>query len=727
MELEESPEVYKVTDYDELLFSQVRGYFRRSERRRPSCVACPTSGSEELLFDAQKLCDEFQIDVIALQDKRLRQRWNEEFSRYTLSPGIARFLPARGSLCDEDDKVESNFVDNATWHSLPYLDRLRDEAARCSSGEYEPKPTPAPAQKVEPLAPKPAQPLPSETKPTPSQPVTFSPTGLNLIDTEEKLEGMLAVLLNKKRELPVVVVTRRAGLDHAFVDTSILAAELDDTAWLFELTSNALEFRLSDGLERAGAADCEVYNGAIRVFQASRGRSGRPLKDTRLFKAFPNSNGKALGENIVSCVFGLRATELLTNSAPKEWEQVTARVIGILPAADRAILTYPGGMCSARPEEVANDGVAGPLPIDRLLQTGMTLRGRLDTQSKILVGFAEALRIRPDEAIAAYQEGQTVLVRIAKVFPDHCVVAIFPGVEASIEADEICDPAFPLPDMVEVGQTLPALVVEYEAEPNEWLLSVRQADADNIQPAPPLLLGGPPWLSPEDVGAPETTGGGQAEKVDLSGLMIPEDAGPEAAMHIRGYYVRWQRSEREGKSLLKRVEKAEKINHRFRDKLLRQTQMASRNSSRYKQPAVDNFLSKDDRLCFERERMDWLLREEWTGAFGPQDRAQTPLQPGSWDYDDHFFETLNDADAQLGKVLRCMVDVALGRAGNRQEHPLRTNRGAEAPARTTGDGQPIMRCYVEEGHPQAARLHYAYRHKGGVTFLSVRKHDDLRA
>lgn len=299
--------------------------------------------------------------------------------------------------------------------------------------------------------------------------------------------------------------------------------------------------------------------------------------------------------------------------------------------------------------------------------------------------------------------------------------------EASIEADEVCDPAFPLPDMVEMGQTLPALVVGHEAERNEWLLSVRQADADRIQPAPSLLLGGPSWLSPEDVGAPETTGGGQAEKVDLSGLMIPEDAGPEAAMHIRGYYVRWQRSEREGKSLLKRVEKAEKINHRFRDKLLRQTQMASRNSSRYRQPAVDNFLSEDDRLCFERERMDWLLREEWTGAFGPQDRAQTPLQPGSWDYDEHFFETLDDAEAQLGKVLRCMVDVALGRAGNRQEHPLRTNRGAEAPARTTGDGQPIMRCYVEEGYPQAARLHYAYRRKGGVTFLSVRKHDDLRA
>ena len=169
MELEESPEVYKVTDYDELLFSQVRGYFRRSERRRPSCVACPTSGSEELLFDAQKLCDEFQIDVIALQDKRLRQRWNEEFSRYTLSPGIARFLPARGSLCDEDDKVESNFVDNATWHSLPYLDRLRDEAARCSSGEYEPSQRQHP-RKGRTAGAQAPQPLPSETKPTPASP-----------------------------------------------------------------------------------------------------------------------------------------------------------------------------------------------------------------------------------------------------------------------------------------------------------------------------------------------------------------------------------------------------------------------------------------------------------------------------------------------------------------------------------------------------------------------------
>ena len=57
---------------------------------------------------------------------------------------------------------------------------------------------------------------------------------------------MLALLLNKKRELALVVVTRQAGLDHAFVDTAALAAELEDTAWLFELTSNALEFRLSD-------------------------------------------------------------------------------------------------------------------------------------------------------------------------------------------------------------------------------------------------------------------------------------------------------------------------------------------------------------------------------------------------------------------------------------------------------------------------------------------------
>ncbi len=198
-------------------------------------------------------------------------------------------------------------------------------------------------------------------------------------------------------------------------------------------------------------------------------------------------------------------------------------------------------------------------------------------------------------------------------------------------------------------------------------------------------------------------------------------------MHIRGYYVRWQRSERESSSLLKRVEKAEKSNRGLRDKLLRQPQKASQGGSRYRRPPADNFLSKDDRLRFECERMDWLLREEWTGAFGPQDRSQTPLRAGSWDYGGDFFGTLEVAGVQLRKALRCMIDVVLGRAGNRQEHPLRTNRGAEAPARTTSDGRPIMRCYVEEGHPQAARLHYVYRREGGVTFLSVRKHDDLRA
>lgn len=721
IELEDTPHVYRISDTDQDSLVSLKGYYRRSSRRRISCITSAPYGKTELLFDPDELCARFKMDVIVLGPASTK-RWSKEFGKYRVTYGVTRFFPAKGSLSDEDDEPESHYVDNGP-HMASYTERLMAEAEDYARGKYEPKPerpkrkAPAPSQQ-----PAPAQKQKASTP--------FSLHGLNIIGTESDLDRMAQVLLNRKRDLAAVVVTRHMGFDHAFVDTEELAGELDDAAWLFEITDKALEFRLSAQLQDEGAEGCEVYNGAIRVYPAPADYGGALSEDRFLFKAFPETDGKRLAEDIASSVFGLRVKGWRNEPAPDDWKEATATVRGTLPGANRALLSFADGMCAARSEEIVIGREASGLSIDHFLKKGMVLHGRIDPQTKLLRDFAEELRVAPEDAIKPYQEGQTILVRVMKVTDSHCTVALFPGAEADIAAEYICEPDLLLSDIVSEGQVLPAYIVSHEKETGEWLLSVSEADTHNIQPAPALLKGGPSWLLPEDLTqtpAASPTSSHSQEKVDMSGLIIPEGADEDSAARIKAYYIRWMKAEQECDAQAQAAKKAESKADKLAKKVLSLKNRASSDASkRYRRPALSKFSDEEERIQYEGERLDWLMKDAWFDAFTPSDRKHDSLTSKSWHYDEGFFESLSEVDVQLSKVLRCMIDVLLGRAAKRQEHPLRANEGANAPARTTGSGLSVMRCYIEEGHASAARLHYAYEMDGSILFLSVRKHDDMR-
>lgn len=717
IELEDTPQVYWIYDTDQEALPILKGYYRRSNRRRISCITSAPSGKTELLFNPEDLCARFKMDVFVLSPSATK-RWSREFEDYRVSPGVTRFFPAKGSLCD--DEPESHYVDNGP-HMAPFKERLLAEAEDYAQGKYEPKQKQpkriAPAQQ-----PAPAKKQKSSTP--------FSLHGLNIISTESELDRMLQVLFNKKRDLAVVVVTRRMGFDHAFVDTEELAHELDDAAWLFEITDKDLEFQLTKKLQDEGAEGCEVYNGAIRLYPAPTDYGGTLSEDRFLFKAFPDSDGRKLAESIASSVIGLRVRSWRNEPAPEDWKKATATVEGIFAGANRALLRYADGMCTARSEEIATSKETSGLSIDHFLQKGMVLHGRIDPRTKLLRDFAEELRVAPEDAIRSYQEGQTILVRVTKVTDSHCAAVLFPGIEADIAAADICESDLLLSDIVNEGQVLPALIVSHDKETGEWLLSVSQADDHDIQPAPALLKGGPSWLLPEDIKQAPTASSTSSriqEKIDMSGLTIPESADADCSARITAYYIRWMKAEQECEAQAKAAKKAQDKADRFAEKFLSLKNKANSDASkRYRRPALSKFSDEKERIQYEGERLDWLMKDAWFDASTPSDRKRDSLTSKSRHYGEGFFESLSEVDVQLSKVLRCMIDVLLGRAAKRQEHPLRENEGANAPARTTANGVPVMRCYIEEGHASAARLHYAYEMDGSITFLSVRKHDDMR-
>lgn len=569
-------------------------------------------------------------------------------------------------------------------------------------------------------------------------PTSFSPHALNVVSTQDDLEGMLGILEDDERDLACVVVTRRDGFDRAFVDAALLASDLDDVAWVFEIADKRLEFRMSAELARIGADDSEVYNGAIRIYPAAKEREYGLSEDRFLYKAFPNTDARQLVEEVESGVYGLRASGWVNEQVPESWREITAEVTGVLDSAQRAMLRYSGRQCIARPEEVLVGSETRGLPISRILQKGMVLHGRLDPSSRMLVGYSDGLRVSPEEAVAGYEEGQTVLGRLVKVAYASCTVALFPGVTADVEAKDVCDPGTLPVDLYGVGQVVPVLIVSHEG--GEWLLSILQADSSDVQPAPPILRGGPSWLALDDVaevprasateeGTPQESDEAAAlaaGELEAGELSIPDDLGEDATMYLQVLYHRLRKAEAENESLRKEAEKARRQTESLRRNLLSQRQRSgSILDRRYRRPASDDFSSEAERQQYEAKRMEWLVTEEWTESFEPGERKDMRL-PASWSYSDQFFETLADVDVRLGKVVRCVVDVLLRRMDRRQEHPLRANEGAEAPQRLTKDGMPVLRCYVEQGHPQAARLHYAYGRDGKVVFMSVRKHDDVR-
>ena len=275
-----------------------------------------------------------------------------------------------------------------------------------------------------------------------------------------------------------------------------------------------------------------------------------------------------------------------------------------------------------------------------------------------------------------------------------------------------------------------ALVTDTPAEGLGWRLYIGGAE-EEPRPAPSLLRGGPAWLDPADAKVVEKREeelerdyGAEAALAALDAV-IPEDAGPEARRVIS---VLVAQSSVDARTIERQSRRLEDLASKL-DAQKARSMRAIRGggaalNKRYRRPR-GAFASEQEQHGYEAHAIDNLVYETWFAQTLVGER-QTQVLPASWGYAEGFFETFADVDVEVGKVVRCMVDVLTGRTENRNVHALRTGDGAEDAQRRGPNGEKVFRCYVEQGTPQAARLHFMKTSMGELIFSSVRRHDDMR-
>ncbi|KAB7790420.1 hypothetical protein [Bifidobacterium leontopitheci] len=545
------------------------------------------------------------------------------------------------------------------------------------------------------------------------------------VASDDEAERLAAYLTSPDRTRPAVVVSRRFG--KALFNAELIARKLTDVAKVFELTTP----QSSWGLSGAMPPGTKVYNGSARLYPIGIDWVDDP-SELRYYIGWSEAELKTLTYTLIDNAVGMVARSYSSTVTTQRPQIVQGRIGAVYDGRGIAMID-DGDMASVvLPEAYERYGYG------HVLRKGQLIRGMYDPQSHTVVVTPDRQDAR--QALAAYDSGQTVLARVDKVTAAQCVVELFPGVSIRMGTEDetgITD----MRDLASAGMVLPIYIavkgtVDADGDyQHDWLLSITDADVDQVRPAPSLLVSGPPWLDPSDMETrriPDRSAGDTAmlgAQFDSVQAMADFLTGPDgridvsAADDVFQYLTQLQHEMQQLRDSEKTAsDRVEGMKAKMRQK---QRENAY-NGSQYKS-LVPLFADADEGRRFEREQMDMMVRRAWAIRLGPAEKKDHPL-PRKWGYSDWFFDTLAATRINVGKVVDVMVEVLIGRdiqLAGRQNHRLRTGPGGDDPYRLGPNGETCFRDSLQVGQAAARRLHYMRSADNTVTFTSVRNHDDF--
>ncbi|MCL1897928.1 MAG: hypothetical protein FWG16_03805 [Micrococcales bacterium] len=305
--------------------------------------------------------------------------------------------------------------------------------------------------------------------------------GPRLVSSPADADALAGTINSAQRTKPVVVISIRAGERSPLIDAETVASELEGLADVWVLPTSSLSWRLADQLP----PHTQVYGGAARVYPVGNGWIANPRAwplrwGTNLEEA--KQAGEALVSDAMTAAFqvGLLAgrSEPIKTSAMQQ-----GTVIGAV--ADRAIVQLENGQAATIWRELTVPAVG----IENLVQTGQQVQGELDGATRRL--DVRRSVVQAETALAEYQVGDQVLVRIVKVTEQRLDVELFPGVMVSLPAHQIAA-SDRLTDLFNPDEVMRARITARQP----WALSLDQIDdAGPLAAVPAVLPGGPPWLT----------------------------------------------------------------------------------------------------------------------------------------------------------------------------------------------------------------------------------------
>jgi len=510
------------------------------------------------------------------------------------------------------------------------------------------------------------------------------PPGEAVTVLEPDAVGLLAGrLLAGTSPWPVVVVTVPAHREEPYVDVAHLLGEVRGLAEVVVLPTGAASWAFAEAMP----AMTQAYGGASRVYAPDLRWVEDPYASPLRF-VYSEADGHRTAERLADDVFALVGPSRQT-PASGAVRDASGMVLGTV--GSRAIVQLDDGGTATIWAELTVPGVAA----EQLFAKGQRVTGGLDPDSRRLDVSAmvdRALEERHAED-SMPDDVQHVPVRVEAVDRDGITVALFPGETVTLpwsSAGGRAQRAF-----YERGDVTVA-TWWLEGEQHELRLGLWSEDED-VDVAPAVLPGGPPWLEladpdeaepAEDHGAPE-----ESTPVDPA-----DPAQLELAVMRRG--VRDLRAANE--------------------KLRRQIKELRRRGQRSGGGA--SALSPE-------EAFRYLVYAAWVKRFPLDDRKTYPLR--DFQLSARFLGSVDALESfSVERVADVVMEVVSGRAPKvegRDRHPLRIDAGGDSPAIVDPEtGATCFRVALQRGAPSARRLHYWENTDGTYTLERVVLHEEFK-
>lgn len=683
------PAQHPILVRDNLDIATLGSYLRSSTRLRPVAVLTVAPGQQRPFVDAQELWTSMggAVDVVTIGGDHLTRALTDLLQNELAGVyrGACRVYPP-GEAWESDPRSVPLLMgrDAAEITSLPH--RVLAEAKKLvarppvTSGSpatgTAPKPTPAPVPRQRPVL-------------------------RHHLTTSADAAALGEHLRWPGRTRPVVVLTRATGAAAPFADFGLLTQDLNGLAEVYEIATPQASWALSSEVPDG----CQVYGGAGRVYPVGTAwLDDRTLAPLRF--AYSEADTAIITEKLRSDAFRMAASsgQLSVKSSPEKPHSSTGVVAGI--AGNRALVQGPGGaIVGVLWPELVDSGLLA----EQLFAKGMKVTGPTDPDSRRI--DVRGMRRDADEALTGLTPGTTILTHVERVDAQGCVLSLFPGVTATLEAADVALPGVDPRSVVAPGDVVAAYYAG-RTEAGEFVLSLLDAEepAAAVQP-PSVLHGGPPWLSWRAI---ELAAAPATHSLEQGPHEEPTDE-----------FSALQREKRElVKLLYRRDARIAALEDELRAARSQFRQAGRRMAKRGPHavlPAEALFEDPYQQLRFDVDLM-------WAYRTLPSEKPSLPL--ATWNCGREFIATLTTVEGiSREKIVEVIVDVLTGRdteLASRELHQLRTGQGGDDPYRTRADGATCWRVSLQINTPGARRLHYWRLNDGSIELSSIRVHDDFR-
>ena len=512
---------------------------------------------------------------------------------------------------------------------------------------------------------------------------------------------------------------------------------------------------LTRHLQSLMPAEKHVYGGAARVYAVGFSESAPHFA---AMPRFVHSSIEAIkaADRLSSDIWAAANAAGLLPKPGVTAKEMQGTVLSIYGDASVAIKLNNGDLTTIRQAATFPD-----VPMSWLFKVGQTIRGLYDAEARIFEIDRPGSTV--EEIIAAVGLGNVTFGLVRSTDRKTAKIALHPDVEFDLRKDEVTGNQWDTVDgYLGVGDVVPVRI--YRDPQGRVRLRMDDIDDDEVvYPALILVEGGEPWLvegrvlfEPIEDNFVDTAGltRGSGELLDESEyVQETAEPSPTPGPVVASPKPRLNTQERNHENAVAHYrgiiatgnKRIEELNDHI-DELSRlldgaQAQLLVRNEEVVKLRPLAALARKtrvsNDRsgsTAYARQKRfatleEWFreeVRRAWFKDFTPSERKQFVLTNDDWGFGENLLPRLKVSlvdDNELRKLIRAVIFLVTGRNAVEhlnEAHPLKEN---DKPMLL--GGEPVMRMHIENGNPQAMRLHYLKKRDGSITLLKVVKHDDF--